>query len=101
MGASTCRPSGACARRSAISRGATATQDSQYKYDPGNGNIRICRAAERNTKRQPLEWIFRTRKHSKFDFFSLWVDLGGVSLRPSRPSALRWLSLPVNSFAVL
>src|SRR6267142_6128214 len=73
MDASTWRVSGACVRRSAISSGARATQDSQYKYDPGKGKIRICRPAERRARRHALEWILRTRKNSKLEFFTSWL----------------------------
>src|SRR5712671_4137485 len=83
MGASTCRVSGGCVLRNAISSGATAIQDSQYK--PGKGKIRICRPAESRARRHALEWILRTGKNSKLEFFTSWrVN------HAKDPGRLRW-----------
>src|SRR5882762_11449623 len=74
MGASTCRVSGGCVRRNAISRGVMAAHDNQYR--PGKGKIRICRPAESRASRHALEWILRTGKNSKLEFFTCWYSRG-------------------------
>src|SRR5256885_15282385 len=71
MDASTCRVSGSRVRRSATSSGTRAIHDSQYR--PGKGKIRICRPAESRAKRHALEWILRTGKNSKLEFFTSWL----------------------------